>query len=67
MEIYAIILNKNNEIIFLVLKNAYGQIWGFPGGAVVKNLPASAGDTRDMGSICGSGGSPEIGNGNLLQ
>ena len=22
---------------------------GFPGGAVVKNLPASAGDTRDTG------------------
>ena len=26
---------------------------GFPGGAVVKNLPATAGDTRDMGSISG--------------
>ena len=28
---------------------------GFPGGSVVKNLPASAGDARDMGSIPGSG------------
>ena len=27
---------------------------GFPGGAVVKNLPANAGDTRDMGLIPGS-------------
>ena len=41
--------------------------WGFPGGAVVKNLPANAGDTRDMGSIPGSGRSPGVGNGNLLQ
>ena len=24
---------------------------GFPGGAVVKNLPASAGDARDAGLI----------------
>ena len=24
---------------------------GFPGGAVVKNLPANAGDTRDAGSV----------------
>ena len=28
---------------------------GFPGDAVVKNLPASAGDTRDSGSIPGWG------------
>ena len=26
-------------------------MWGFPGGSVVKNLPANAGDTRDVGSI----------------
>ena len=23
--------------------------WGFPGGSVVKNLPANAEDTRDVG------------------
>ena len=34
---------------------------------VVKNLPASAGDTRDMGSIPGSGRSPGVGNGHPLQ
>ena len=34
---------------------------------VVKNLPASTGDTRDIGSIPGSGGSPGVGNGNPLQ
>ena len=26
---------------------------GFPGGSVVKNLPANAGDTGDVGSIPG--------------
>ena len=34
---------------------------------LVKNLPAIAGDTRDSGSIPGSGRSPGEGNGNLLQ
>ena len=28
---------------------------GFPGGKVVKNLPADAGDTRDLGLTPGSG------------
>ena len=36
---------------------------GFPGGAVVKNLPANAGDVRDMGLIPGLGKSPGGGNG----
>ena len=31
---------------------------GFPGGPVGKNLPASAGDIREVGSIPGSGRSP---------
>ena len=31
---------------------------GFPGGVRIKNLPASAGDTRDAGSIPGLGRSP---------
>ena len=34
---------------------------------VVKNLPANAGDIRDVGSIPGSGRSPRGGNGNPLQ
>ena len=34
---------------------------GFPGGSVVKNSPANAGD---MGSIPGSGRSPGKGNSN---
>ena len=40
---------------------------GFPGGSVVKNLPANAGDARDMGSIPGSGRSSGGGNGTPLQ
>ena len=38
--------------------------WGVPGGAVVKNLPANAGD---MGLISGLGSSPVVGNGNPFQ
>ena len=34
---------------------------------VVKNLPANAGDVRDMDSIPGSGRSPKVRNGNPLQ
>ena len=37
---------------------------GFPGGSVVKNLPANA---RDLGSIPGSGRFHGEGHGNLLQ
>ena len=39
----------------------------FPGALVVKNLPANAGDIRDMGSIPGSGRSPGEGHGNPFQ
>ena len=46
--------------------NILGVTW-LPSGPVVKNLPASAGGTTDVGSIPGLGRSPEAGNGNLLQ
>ena len=36
----------------------------FPGGSVVTNLPANAGDTD---SVPGLGRSPGVGNGNLLR
>ena len=39
------------------------QTVGFPGGIVAKNLPASAADARDAGSIPGSGRSPGGGKG----
>ena len=37
------------------------MVWllSFPDGSVVKNLPASAGDTRVVGSISGSGRFPQ--------
>ena len=40
---------------------------GFPGGTVVKNLPANAGDAKDVGSMPESGRFPGKGNGNPLQ
>jgi len=40
------------------------EFLSFPGGSVVKNLPAIAGD---VSLILGSGRSPEEGNGNPLQ
>ena len=42
-------------------------IRGFPDGTVVKNPPANARDTRDSGSVSGSGRSSWVGNGNSLQ
>ena len=40
---------------------------GFPGGSVVKNLPANAGDAADAGLIPVLGRSPGGGNDNPLQ
>ena len=48
------------EMLFLLWANYHS---GFPGGSVVKNSPANAGDA---GSILGSGISPGEGNGNPL-
>ena len=42
------------------------DLHGFPGGAEVKNPPASARDSRDMGSIPALGRSPGVGNVNPL-
>ena len=41
--------------------------WGFPGGSVVKNLPANAEGTGDGGLIPGLGRSPGGGNGYPFQ
>ena len=43
------------------------NFWGFPGGSVVKNQSANAGDTEDSDLIPGSGSPPGVGNGNPLQ
>ena len=43
------------------------RVGGFPGGLVIKNLPANAGDIGDLGLNLKSGRSPGVGNGNPLQ
>ena len=43
------------------------SIAGFPGGSVVKNPPANAGDAGDSGSIPALGRSPGGENANPLQ
>ena len=45
----------------------YTLFWASQGVLVVKNLPANAGDERDVGLIPGLGRSPGVGNGNPLQ
>ena len=45
----------------------HSLLQGFPGGSVVKNLPASAGDARNVGSIPRLKRSPGRGHGNPLQ
>ena len=45
----------------------YTSIGGFPGGPVVKNPPANAGDSRDTGSNPWVGKIPGEGNGNTHQ
>ena len=45
----------------------YTYILGFSAGSVVKNPPASAGDSGDVGLISGLGKSFGGGNGDLLQ
>ena len=50
-----------------MLSVLYESLTVFPVGAVVKNLPASARDTKEASSILDSGRSHEIGNGNSLQ
>ena len=41
--------------------------WALQVALVIKNLPANAGDARDLGSIPGPRSSPGVGNGNPLQ
>ena len=54
-------LKPHNSSLFL---QSLSQLLGFPGGLVVKSLPANA---RNVRSIPGSGRSSEKGNGNPLQ
>ena len=54
------------KAVFLQLKKINGTHlrWASQVALVVKNLPANAGDTRDMGLIAWLGRSPGGGNGN---
>ena len=59
------LFSQNTEcIIWLFVLNCSQE---FPGGPVVKNPPASAGDSRDPGLIPGFGRSSGEGNDNPLQ
>ena len=50
----------------MYMKVIFWIFWGFPGGSVVKNLPANTGDTGDVGLIPGWERSPGEGNDNPL-
>ena len=54
-------------LYFRNLKRWYGGMRASQAVLVVKNLPANAGDIRDMGSIPGLGRYPGVGHGNPLQ
>ena len=61
---------KNDNSLFYreyIIMDIHAPIWAFQVDLVVKNLPASAGNRRDEGSIPGSARSPKGGHGNPLQ
>ena len=39
-------LNKFQFPVYLFFSTCLHMVWGFPGGSVVKNLPANAGDVN---------------------
>jgi len=64
-EYYSDMFNENLKIMLYTVYPILN--WGFPVVLVVKNSPAKAGNTRDVGSTLGSGRSPGGGHGNPLQ
>ena len=52
------------SIRFILVFFSVRLTWGFPGDEMVKNLPANAGDARDVGSIHGLGRYPGEGDDN---
>ena len=64
---FAGILSPAVSPTFKYKNDLLSSAMGFPNGAVLKNPPANAGDTRDVGSVSGSGRSLEGGNVNPLQ
>ena len=63
---YLNVTSRFPALVIWILKRATWRL-GFPGGSVVKNLPANAGDSSDSGSVPGLGRSLRGGNGNPLQ
>ena len=59
------ISSLRQEKVYLMIVCLYHH--DFPGGRMVKNPPANAGDARDIGSIPGSGRSRGEENGNPFQ
>ena len=57
-------VSSGSEIVSENVSKAYALSQDFPGGARGKNLPANAGDKRDMSLIPGWGRSPGGGHGN---
>ena len=48
-KLYNIIILIKMVLATLDIWNYHIHIWGFPGGSVVKNLPANVGHTRGAG------------------
>ena len=59
------LLNNNNIFIWFITNRYW--LSDFPGGSVIKNMPANARDIRDVDSVPGLGRSPEGGHGNPFQ
>ena len=57
------LLGDSAQILSVHILLCFIQLLGFPGDTGVKNLLANAGDTRDAGSIPGSGRCPGGGHG----
>ena len=62
-----ILSNLKTQYFYEVLQSDTDTFAGLPGGLVVKNPPANAGDARDTSLIPGLERSPGVGNGSPLQ
>ena len=66
--LFSFLLSHSNPLIRRTkIEFKYTEVWASQAALVVKNLPACAGDIRDVGSIPGLGRFPGGGHGNLLQ
>ena len=63
----SLILTVCTPVFLLLIPTLYLQLWASQVMLVVKNPPANAEDPGDVSLAPGSGGSPGVGDGNLLQ